>query len=639
MTCDAPLKRTLPIRHPFNSTMSGMRRDSILRSAAGLVLCLVMTAGPTAAEVTHGPMLGHVTESSVRVWVRTDHPERVTIRCGENETSLTAASTEIETELASDNTGWSTLQGLKPQTRYYFQPFIGDQPSGPAGTFQTLPSAGAYRNAEYNRKGLFNFNFEAGSCANQNPEHGIGPSLPLYTTMLDNIADDVSFAIMNGDWLYEEEREYPLADWRRQVGAAPAEVPNHVQIAPTIVGVWENYKTYLSRAANLSEWHRRVPSYFTFDDHELVNDIRGCGTIGFRERRTVFRDIGISAWFDYLGWANPVETDQPVHFGRAQLSAGSDLLVDRQADFRSLPLDQMANLHVHWGTPTAGVNDMQYDDLAAGDPNARVYAIEEVLGPNRLRIRPPAVADGTASYSIGRKSYGSFRVANCEYFLLDLKTYREMHDPTDPMKPGLTMLGEQQKQWLFDSMRSSGADFFFIVSSVNFMIPHSGAGGFEMAEGKDEAWTALMVEREEVLQFWEELQKPVIILTADLHNSFAIKITDLIWEFGCGPHNSVNHVPQNDEGNRPATGLFQSGPRQCDIRWSSYILPDVPRPQRMYPHYCKISVKNVFNMPQQLGGERWVAFPNPQVVLQFFDGRTGELEYAEAISTKRAPLE
>ena len=108
-----------------------------------------------------------------------------------------------------------------------------------------------------------------------------------------------------------------------------------------------------------------------------------------------------------------------------------------------------------------------------------------------------------------------------------------------------------------------------------------------------------------------------------------------MWEFSSGPLNSVNHVPANDEGNRPATGLYQSGPRTCDIRWSSYILPDLERPQRMYPYYCVVQVNNVHNMPQQLGGTRWVAYPHPQVIFQYFDGRTGEFVYSEAISTVR----
>ena len=34
-------------------------------------------------------------------------------------------------------------------------------------------------------------------------------------------------------------------------------------------------------AGNLAEWHRHVPSYYTFDDHEILNDVFGSGTAGW----------------------------------------------------------------------------------------------------------------------------------------------------------------------------------------------------------------------------------------------------------------------------------------------------------------------------------------------------------------------
>jgi len=94
-------------------------------------------------------------------------------------------------------------------------------------------------------------------------------------------------------------------------------------------------------------------------------------------------------------------------------------------------------------------------------------------------------------------------------------------------------------------------------------------------------------------------------------------------------------VPELDESDRPATGLFKFGPRECDIRWSSYVLADVPRLDRLYPHFCVVQVNNVFNMPQKLGDKRLVAYPHPQVVFQYYDGWTGELAYAESISLNR----
>lgn len=587
-----------------------------------------------APILTHGPMVGKPTANSMRIWGRTSVPTTFEVRYGVSAERLDEKSAPVATLLEHDNAGWVELSGLKSDTRYHYRLVIGGYPQGETGTFRTLPSTEEHRHPELNPKGLFNFRFQIGSCANQNPLHGIGPSLPTYKTMLRDVQDRVHFAIMNGDWLYEELREHPVEAWRLAHGVAADGLPRVVQRAPTIVGVWENYRLYLQRGVPLAQWHRQVPSFFTFDDHELVNDIWGTGTAGHRHRRTVFRDIGIQAWHDYLGWANPVAHEAPIWFGRGEFRNGSDLLVDRDADFTKMSVKQMANLHVHWGKPTDGVNEIRYDD-DSGHPNSKVYDIVDVVDRHTLRISPKAVADGTTNYSIGRRNYGRFRVANCEFFLLDTRSHRDMHDVRRRDKPGISMLGKAQREWLIDGMKNSDADFFFVVSSVPFTIPHIGAGGFEFDEqNKDESWTVFLDERETLIKFWETLKRPVFVMTGDLHNSFAIKLTDRVWEFCSGPHNSVNHIPKEDEADRPATGPFKFGGRTSDIRWSSYLLSDVPRAQRLYPYYLVVQVNNVFNTPKVLGDKRHVAFPHPQVIFQYFDGRTGELQYAEAVNTR-----
>jgi phosphodiesterase/alkaline phosphatase D-like protein len=590
--------------------------------------------GANAPVISHGPLLGEVTSTGVRVWARTNEPATIEFRYGKDSASLDGVSEKVQTESSHDFTGWTTLQNLSSDTEYVVQVFIDGNPIGVPATFRTLPDSEALRDEKHNPRGLFNFSFTFGSCANQNPLHGIGPSLPTYTTLLDQHAQ-VDFQIMNGDWLYEELRTTPVTAWAEKQGVDVEQLPEVVRDMPSIVGVWENYKLYLDRGTNLSRWHRTVPGVFTFDDHELVNDIWGAGSTGRRNRRAVFRDIGTRAWLDYLGWANPAAFPHSVHHGQATLTAESDILVDPEADFTSLPLDEMLNLHVHWGTPEAGVNDLRFDDDSLGDPNSRVYEIREVLDKHRVRIFPAPVADGNVHYSIGRRSYGSFRVANCEFFLLDTRGARQMHDTSRPHQPNLTMLGMDQRKWLMDSMDKSDADFFFVVSSVPFMIPHRGAGGFEAASNKEEAWTAFLDERKKLIAFWDTLKRPVFVMTGDLHNSFAIQITDRVWEFCSGPHNSVNHVPSLDEDNRPATGIYNSGGQPCDIRWSTYVLEDLPRLQRLYPHYLVVQVNNVFNMPQQLGGKRLVSYPHPQVIFQYHEGRTGKMVYAESVVLPR----
>ncbi len=161
-----------------------------------------------------------------------------------------------------------------------------------------------------NPKGLFNFRFEF-ACGN-NPKGGgdsVGPTLPVFDTLNAKVRDQVNFAILNGDWLYETRRDYPPQEWLHQVGLEP-KLHRIVRHAPTVVGVWQNYKDLLHRGRNLSGVApSHVPTYFTADDHELINDIYGPGETGYVNRRAVFRDIATQAWFDYLAWANPTEHD------------------------------------------------------------------------------------------------------------------------------------------------------------------------------------------------------------------------------------------------------------------------------------------------------------------------------------------
>lgn len=611
-----------------------MNCRKFLLSIAPLFLLATLAAQdgePTAIRVTHGPILGRPTTNSMTIWARTNNAGPVRIFYGKTEDNLDQVAPVLETSLENDNTGFVAIEGLESNTRYFYR--IEDHQL--SGSFVTMPDPKKFQNAETNPKGLFNFSFEF-ACGNNQRGSGdsAGPHLPVYDVLNSEWREKVHFAILNGDWLYEDRREYPAKSWLHQVGLDGMEdAPRLVQKAPSIVGVWENYKIYLERGRNLSEWHRHVPSFYTADDHELLNDIYGTGETGYVNRRAVFRDIATKAWFDYLAWANPVVHDTPAWFGTGSFEEGSNVITDPEADFTRLNLEEHANLHVHWGTETAGVKDAALDS-ETGDPNSAVYEILEVVSPTEIRVSPAAKATGKQSYSIGRRCYGKFTVSNCDFFILDTRSHRDLHDVDNPAKAGASMLGKQQFNWLKKGISESEADFIFVVSSVNFMVPHVGSGGGDdkqLTVKKDDAWTVFLEEREELIEHCDKLDQPVFVLTGDLHNSFAIRITDNVFEFASGPHNSINHMPKHDEGDRPVNGKFQYGPRECEIRWSTYAMDDIPRANRTFPHFCVVRINNVFNNPVEKDGERWIAFPHPQVVFQFHDAITGEFRYSETI--------
>jgi alkaline phosphatase D len=573
----------------------------------------------TDDKITHGPFLGHVTASSVWVWGRTERAGTVRARYGTAKDRLEQATAPVRTNASRDNAAWLQIIGLEPNTRYYYQL----EGSPHIGTFKTLPAPEQFREQEVNPRGLFNFSFAFGSCAQQR----VDLNLPAYKVMNRQHAPKVAFSIMNGDWLYEEKREYPAAEWRKQLGLAENGTPRIVKLCPSITGVWENYKLYLERGVPLAEWHRNVPGYFTTDDHEIVNDVYGTGSAGVTSREAVFRDISVQAWYDYIAGSNPLATKQGLHFGAATVRG--NILTDAEADFSKLDKDEISNLHIHWGGQLAGVPPGQR--AGAGNPNAGVYAIDAILDKNRIRLSPNPKQDGDCTYSIGRHNYGSFEVGNVAIYLLDTRGLRDMHDMQNPAKPGLYMLGKKQHDWLKASMAASKADFFFITSSVNLMIPHIGSpGSTDPIQGKDDAWTAFLAEREELIEFWNSLKKPVMVMTGDLHNSWAVKVTDTVWEFAAGPHNSQNH-PLVSEGSRPINGPFNSRGRNCQIRWSSFIRNDVPARLRHWPIYAGAQINNTFPNHGPDGKLRHVAYPKPHVVIQYYDGFSGDLLYAEPV--------
>jgi alkaline phosphatase D len=604
------------------------------------VCCLVCFLSPAVAEaqqgstyITHGPILGRLGAHEIGIWARTHRSGEFRVRYGLRQGHLDMLSEPVTTEVDHDNTGWAHITGLEADAEYYYQLVVGENEM-PAtlreGSFHTLPDPDEVRDPVYNPEGLFNFSFEF-ACGNSQSPSGLGPTLPTFKTMLERLPGKIDFAILNGDWLYEYDRDYPADQWLSAVGLSEGEAPHVVDVAPTITGVWQNYKSYLERGNNLSLWHRVVPSFFTLDDHEILDNVFGSGTAGFRHRRAVFRDMGVQGWYDYLAWSNPTHTEQGIVFGKAALEAGNDVLTDPGADFTQLDLDQAATLLVHWGTPTAGVSQGALD-RGEGDPNAAVYDIVEVLDAHRLRIYPAAKEDGTPSYSIGRQSYSKMRVSNSEFFFLDTRSHRTVYDVTQPDKPGVSMLGVRQKEWLMDVMRDSDAEFFFVLSSVNLTVPHVGGTGSTTsgAPTRDDAWTGFLEEREELIHFWDSLGQPVFVLTGDLHNSFAVQITDGVWEFASGPHNSRNHAAAAEAG-RPPNGPFESQGRTVDIRWSTYMLNETPVALRTQPIFTVVQVNNVLTNRQEEGPDRLVAYPIPQVVFQYYDGFTGDLLYAESI--------
>lgn len=635
--------------------------DRPRRLAVALALGSALTiAAPAAAQtagpptllkvdgITHGPQLGNVTPNSIRVWARTRAPGTFRVLYSTNaDLSGGVLSPEVTTSWDHDATGWAELTGLKPNTKYYYALVKDGQVAdtrvnGVANSFLTLPSSAEYVDPQLNPKGLFNFAFEIGTGNNQ-ATNGTIP--PTYDRMLRELKDKIYFQIQNGDWLYELGRDKTEAQWKAENGVTRS--PRTAQLAQGVTGVWENYKLYL-RNANLANFYREVPLFVALDDHEILNDVVGSGQTGFRidargqpfqkdigtdspenlVQRAVFRDPAIAAWRDYVGWSNP-DTGNPQFpwFGQTRLTAGSNIVTDNEADFTKLDLSKGNNLHVLWGLGNTGV-----------------YKIARVIDAHRIEVEPALTVTENARYSIGAKLYSKFRVGNTDFFLLDTRSQRTLHDKANLADPATSMIGDEQKAWLFEQLRASDADFIFIISSVNFAVPHDNGAWYGQGSGgpsKDDGWTAHLHERGQLLEVVTGLGKPVFFLTGDLHKSFVARVAPGIYDIASGPHTSSNHRI-GDAGGSPPSGYYQSGDRLVNVLWASNQYRNdsggnsSTRINGGWPVYTTIRVNNAFNIPTAEGAPRWIAHPEPQVIFEFRDGNNGELLFAHSVSTSEA---
>jgi alkaline phosphatase D len=154
----------------------------------------------------------------------------------------------------------------------------------------------------------------------------------------------------------------------------------------------------------------------------------------------------------------------------------------------------------------------------------------------------------------------SFVWGDCQFFMLDNRWYRSVDREYG------TILGDQQKYWLMEALKSSPATYKFIC-----------VGGQFLSDAKVyENFANYAQEREEIIQFLDENNiKGVIFLTGDRHHSELTKlktekgnvfydITSSALTSGTGMHNEANtlRVPDSMIGVRNYAVISVSGKRK-----------------------------------------------------------------------------
>ncbi|NOY50704.1 MAG: alkaline phosphatase family protein [Chlorobi bacterium] len=149
------------------------------------------------------------------------------------------------------------------------------------------------------------------------------------------------------------------------------------------------------------------------------------------------------------------------------------------------------------------------------------------------------------SYGVGdiKGAITSFEYADCEFYLLDNRSYR---NPNKRIEDNKTELGEDQLQWLFDNLSSTYAQFKFVVMGGQLL---STSREYESYSNHGFAG-----ERQRIIDFIQQNNiKNVVFLTGDVHFSEVSVLKQegkpTIWDITSSPLNSGANTHASSQKN------------------------------------------------------------------------------------------
>ncbi|MAU60369.1 MAG: hypothetical protein CMI62_06520 [Parvibaculum sp.] len=431
----------------------------------------------------------------------------------------------VRASSGSDHTVRVFVQGLSPDTVYYYRFYAGSDRSPYPGRTRTAPLPGSKRRVR----------FAAISC--QSYEAGYYGALRRMTN--DDIEapaeEQIDFVLHLGDFIYERTGDVPedrtvarlvgplpdgsepwepdgTHDWWRKGG----------QAAVTLADYRHLYKTYLTDP-DLQAARARFPFVHTWDDHEFTNDAWQSYASYFADGEPAQkRKVAANrAWFEFIP---AVLSNTPKFHG----------IPAPAHDFRNRNVDD---------TPMGAYDD---DFLFEGD-NARALStltiyrtlrwgatLDLVLTDLRSYRSPPVIDENIDALLEGApvppvrvvKLLDAGRTANDGNPPATISyADREIENPRKDAPPG-THLGGPQKTWFKEVMKASTATWRVWANScpalqVRLDFSRIPFAGLEDGYAATDAWQGYPGELKELMAFLKDERIGNVISVAGDHHAFA----------------------------------------------------------------------------------------------------------------------
>ena len=227
------------------------------------VVALLALSKICFAQITSGPMLGHITTMDAKIWLQTESPSELTVSYWSE--SVKTKNIVLATSAETWNTATIQVENLTPNTVYSYT----IQSKGDVlfkGSFKTLDLL--------NTKTLSNFCFAFGSCTyiNETEYDREGEPFGRALNIIKSIErKEPNFMLWLGDNIYLRKGE-----WTSKTG------------------IYRRYTQFKSQPELQSFW-QNTTHYAIWDDHDFgPNDA---------DRSFINKDLTLQAFKDF--WANP----------------------------------------------------------------------------------------------------------------------------------------------------------------------------------------------------------------------------------------------------------------------------------------------------------------------------------------------
>jgi alkaline phosphatase D len=349
---------------------------------------------------------------------------------------------QVKTSADSDYTVRTYIDGLAPDTHYYYRFLGADNSLSRTGRTRTAPKP------EQARK----VNLAFASCQSFEQAYYGSWARMLEEDHAAAEEDRIQFVLHLGDFIYER-CWYQRPDGSAHSRTVPpfpdgVDTPKN-RYAISLADYRHLYKTYLSDPY-LQEARANWPFICTWDDHEFANDnFQSYSTYGGQDVLEAQRKLCANqAWFEYIPAVLDEVEEQPAHNFRPQVLGQGDA-TQNQAAQDSLRIYRKLS----WGK---NLDVVLTDSRSYRSPPCLPEDFSASLGLPLNTVELVAIADAGSAYGQGKPPatlpYGDGTVPN----------------PAKDRVPG-TMLGLEQREWFLDTIKGSAAPWKLWANALPLM--------------------------------------------------------------------------------------------------------------------------------------------------------------------------